>query len=417
MVYVLRVDTANRDTAVAGAVDAELLGETVDLLRGQSSVAEHTDLGGDVVPVALRAKLLQFVLEEAAHGDHAVGHLLDLTEPLGAQLGVIQDLAGDAGAIDGRVGVQGTDDELELGLDAGLLLGVFGDEREHTGTLTVEAHIFSERLAEGDLHAGLNKQSHGVGIPVAVTRSKALVGHVEEREQSTLLDDLANLLPLLVGGVDTGGVVSTGVQQDGGAWLGGLEIGDQAVKVEANVLGIVIAVLGGLNAGSSEHCLVVCPSGSGKEDLLGREELGEELSSDPQRTSTGDGLGGGDAALLERSGVLSISEGDSCLNKGGNTSDSGVFLVQFFGSDLLFGLTNRFQHVRLAIVVAVGTHPEVDLVRRLILLEGLGDTENSIWGTLRDVSPGRSQASGHADREWHRAKKSTLHDEGRVRPW
>jgi hypothetical protein len=40
--------------------------------------------------------------------------------------------------VDGGVGVEGTDQDLDLRLNALLLLGVLADERESTNTLTVE---------------------------------------------------------------------------------------------------------------------------------------------------------------------------------------------------------------------------------------------------------------------------------------
>ena len=89
-------------------------------------------------PVVLAAELLQVLAEESAHLDDAVGHALDLTEPLLVQGGVVHDGGGDAGTVDGRVGVEGTDENLDLRLDALLLLGGLADEGEGTDTLTVE---------------------------------------------------------------------------------------------------------------------------------------------------------------------------------------------------------------------------------------------------------------------------------------
>ena len=131
-------DTRNRDTAVLGGVDGVLLGKRRHLLGREASVGEHADLAGDVGPVVLGAELLEVVLEERAHLDDAVGHALDLAEPLLVQLGVVEDLGGDAGAVDGGVGVERANDDLDLRVDALLLGGVLADDGEGTGTLTVE---------------------------------------------------------------------------------------------------------------------------------------------------------------------------------------------------------------------------------------------------------------------------------------
>jgi hypothetical protein len=86
----------------------------------------------------LAAKLLEVGAEEGAHLNDAVGHALDLAEPLLVEGWVVHDGGGDAGTVDGRVGVLGTDENLDLRLDALLLLGVLADEGEGTNTLTVQ---------------------------------------------------------------------------------------------------------------------------------------------------------------------------------------------------------------------------------------------------------------------------------------
>lgn len=131
-------DTSNGDTAVLGGVDGVLLGQLLHLLGVQASVGEHADLAGDVGPVVLGAELLEVLLEEGTHGDDSVGHALDLAQPLLVQLGVAEDLGGNAGAVDGGVGVQRADEDLQLRVDTLLLLSVGGGDGEGTDTLTVE---------------------------------------------------------------------------------------------------------------------------------------------------------------------------------------------------------------------------------------------------------------------------------------
>jgi hypothetical protein len=86
----------------------------------------------------LGAELLEVVLEESTHGDDAVSHLLDLTEPLLVESRAVEDLGGDASTVDGGVGVQRSDENLELRVDTLLLIGIGADDGEGTNTLTVE---------------------------------------------------------------------------------------------------------------------------------------------------------------------------------------------------------------------------------------------------------------------------------------
>ena len=63
----------------------------------------------------------------------------------------------------------------------------------HTHTLTIEAHVLSERLGEQDVVSLLDEVPDGPGVPVNVPTGKALIGHVKEHQQ----------LPLLQGGEES----------------------------------------------------------------------------------------------------------------------------------------------------------------------------------------------------------------------
>ena len=131
-------DTGNTDSAVFGGIHTVLLGKRIHLLRLQTGVGEHTNLAGNVAPVVLATELLEVLLQQSTHLDDAVGHALDLAKPLLVQCRVVQNGAGDASTMDRWVGVKRTDEDLDLGVDTLLLLGIRADNRESTNTLTVE---------------------------------------------------------------------------------------------------------------------------------------------------------------------------------------------------------------------------------------------------------------------------------------
>lgn len=119
----------------------------------------------------------------------------------------------------------------------GLLLGRVADDAKGTGSLSVETHVLGERLGQNGLVTLGDKVSEGKGVVVDVSRGETLVGlrkreirvamsasvvstvslavshHVEEGEVTLLLEDVAELLPLLVSGVNTGRVVRATVIQ------------------------------------------------------------------------------------------------------------------------------------------------------------------------------------------------------------
>lgn len=105
-----------------------------------------------------------------------------------------------------------------------------------------------------------------------------------------LLDELGELLPLLGGGVDTGGVVGTGMEENDRSLGHGLDVLLHGLKVETNSLGVKVAVLLCLEAGTLGDGVVVAPGGVGDVDGLAGVVLGKELHADAEGTGSREGL-------------------------------------------------------------------------------------------------------------------------------
>jgi hypothetical protein len=103
-----------------------------------TATLEGANLVSDMAPVMLAAEILQVLLQECSHLDDAFCHSLDFDEPLFVQGGVVQDLGCNAGAVDGRVGVERSHEDLDLRVHAFLLLGRLADNRECPDTLAIE---------------------------------------------------------------------------------------------------------------------------------------------------------------------------------------------------------------------------------------------------------------------------------------
>mgnify|MGYP000868618480 CR=1 FL=1 len=200
----------------------------------------------------------------------------------------------------------------------------------------------------------LDELADGEGVAVSIARGKALVSHVEERHVTHLSADLGDLLPLLRGGVDTGRVVSTSVEEENATRGGITEVGNHAIEVKANSVLVVVAVLLDLDSGVLEDGLVVSPRrGGDADDLLARVPTVEELGANTKSTSTRDGLGRGNP--VEGGGIRAVGQLDGGLGEFGNTSDTSILLVHLLLDDGLLSLADRGQDVGLASIVAVGT--------------------------------------------------------------
>jgi hypothetical protein len=100
-------------------------------------------------------------------------------------------------------------------------------------------------------------------------------------------------------GVDAGGVVGAGVEEDDGAFGGGFEGGEHAVEVEAFGAGGPVGVVDGVDADITEDLFVVGP-GWGREVEVGEgfEEFGEEEAAQVDCAGAGDGLEGADLVVF-----------------------------------------------------------------------------------------------------------------------
>lgn len=215
---VLACHTSHGDATVLGQVHAVILYQAIDLLRCQSGETEHTNLIDNVLPVACGAQLLQVGLEVGAHIDDAIGHALDILKPLATQIGAVQNLGSNASTMNRGIRVEGTNENLDLRETACGLLFVGTDHTVGAGTFTIETHVLGKALRETEVVAIGLEDAHGLCIAIDIAGGKALVGHVEERIQFALLEDLRQLTPLLGAGIHSSGIVGAGVQQYNGSF-------------------------------------------------------------------------------------------------------------------------------------------------------------------------------------------------------
>ena len=191
VVDVTTVQAGHGYPTISSHVDVGLLGESLGLGGSQASETEHSNLTPDVTPLS-RSVMSggQETVESITHADDPVGHELYLGLPLLVKAFVGQNGVGDTGAVEGRVGIHWSDDDLQLTLDTSFLFRIGGDEGESTNTFPVETHILRERLGQGDLVTLLNEVTDGERVVGGVSRGETLIRHVEEWEELLLLDDV-----------------------------------------------------------------------------------------------------------------------------------------------------------------------------------------------------------------------------------
>lgn len=76
------VDASNGDAAITSKVDGKLRLQAIHLFGLESSITEHSDLRGDMVPVVLGlVSVYQVILEGGSHGVDTLGHLFYFNVP------------------------------------------------------------------------------------------------------------------------------------------------------------------------------------------------------------------------------------------------------------------------------------------------------------------------------------------------
>ena len=268
------------------------------LLLAQPRETEHPDLFGNMIPFPWRSQFVQMTFERFAHLHDPAGHRPQIVLPLREQRIVVEHLRRDARAVGRWVRDLAALEDSELRGDA--LRGVLclrpggSDEVEGTRPLAVEAEVLGEGLRDAELETFGDEVANSPVVLGQAAGGEALVCAVEEGEMGAGADGRGDGAPLVLGWVDTGGVVGAGVEEDDGALRGGFDGGDHAVEVEAFGLGGEVGVGFYREVDVGEDLVVVRPGRGGHVDCWSGfgEELGEEGSAEMDGACAGDGLEG-----------------------------------------------------------------------------------------------------------------------------
>ncbi len=302
ILHIPRIRPRHTNPPVLRHVDMRILPHLQDLLLRQPREAEHADLLRDMLPAALLAvQLFEFAPQRLPHVDDAAAHRPQIGLPLLEQLGVVEDETRDPGPVRGRVADLAALEDRELRCDSAngvhRVRAGAGDEVEGAGSFAVEAEVLGEGLRDAQFEALLDEVADRPGVVLEVPGREALVGAVEEGEVLLGADDFGDVGPLGAGGVDAGGVVRAGVQEDDAAFGGGVDGRAHAVVVEAFGLRGEVGVGFDGQVDVGEDLVVVGPGRGGEVDglVVGADvEFGEEETAEVDGAGAGDGLEGGD---------------------------------------------------------------------------------------------------------------------------
>jgi len=156
-----------------------LLSQGNDLFRFESGVGEHADLIHDVRPVLRVACGLELLDHRVAHLIDASTHLDQLPLPHAIEFRGVQNLKGQAGALQGRTRLHAAHDDLELGGDSLLLLFVVADHGNAPYPVSVQTEVLGEGLGGDDRVALLLEHADNFTVLVEVASGESLLCGVE----------------------------------------------------------------------------------------------------------------------------------------------------------------------------------------------------------------------------------------------
>mmetsp|Transcript_51938 Transcript_51938/g.110352 ORF Transcript_51938/g.110352 Transcript_51938/m.110352 type:complete len:276 (-) Transcript_51938:408-1235(-) len=272
------------------------IAEGSNFILRNSRVGKHTDLLRDVIPGSARPELLQRLPQLAPHRVDSLRHAHALLDELVCPPLAREDLADDPRAVPWGIGVTRPDVHLELAEHPLRLLGAVCHDRQRPNPLTIQSEVFGEALDEGDPVPVLDEHSDGGGVLPGVARRKSLVGAIEEDEEVIFLDDIADFLPLVQGGIHASGVVSASMKKDAATLGHCTDIIDQVRKVQTASFVVIVSVLPDLQPSVSEDGNMVSPCGVGNINVL-VTKLMQHLAKDTKTTSARQGLDTSDSIL------------------------------------------------------------------------------------------------------------------------
>ena len=189
-------------------------------------------------------------------------------------------------------------------------------------------HVLRKGLAQSNIVALRDEVPHGKCVLVGIPTCETLVGHVKESVVVAFLYRVADLPPLLLGRVDTGGIVCTCMEQEHAVFRGRLDIREHAVEVQPDRVLVVVPVVRHFEPRIIHHRFVVGPGWIGEIDLpCPRVEASHEGPSNPERARARDGLCDGDAIFLQGSRRWSVREQGSSFGEGRHAGNASIFLV------------------------------------------------------------------------------------------
>src|SRR5579864_5381341 len=241
VVEILAPQPRDVHAAVVDHVNVMLRAQLPDLRCRDAEKREHPVVTRNEAEVAPRAALGEVSHDLTPQLLDTVAHGIELVGPLPAEHGVGEDRLDDGGAVIGGHRPERAREAYQLahgGIGVRLRLA---HHAQGARALAVQTEVLRARHREQQLRELGAEEPQAEGVRVQAL-AEALVGHVDEGDELTALDQREDLAPFALSQVGARRVVTRGVQQHHGPRRQPLERGEHLLELHSAARRIVIGI-------------------------------------------------------------------------------------------------------------------------------------------------------------------------------
>ena len=168
--------------------------------------------------------------------------------------------------------------------------------------------------------------------------------------------------------------MAAAVEQHHVAGLGFGQAGQQTLKVQRMVSGVVVGIFAHFQPGRGKHALVVRPAWVAHPHAFHVGVFGEEVSRDTQSASTAWGLRSTGAFISDNRIAFTEQQLLGAATKFRNTIDAQIVFSRFIFQQVLLCFLDAGQNGCFTGFILVNTNSEVNLFRAVIGTKQIGQT-------------------------------------------
>lgn len=201
------------DPTILCCADAKIRAKGLHLFLGEAGVREHALLLRQTGEVLHNLSISQFLAQDLSHERDAFAHFIQFSRPIRAQFRITQHGCNDPRAMAWWHRVTRPNNRFGGGLSLRKVFWCTCDQRHRASPLSVDSNILVKRTRNRHF-ANRSREDTQAGHVFFHTIAQTLIRAVYERQQFAINNEAGQFLPLLDRQINSGGVVTTGMEKN-----------------------------------------------------------------------------------------------------------------------------------------------------------------------------------------------------------